>query len=389
MRDLITNSVLDIEKMKYYIIAGEASGDLHASNLMKELKKQDSYARFRFWGGDLMLAQGGELVKHYRETAFMGFVTVLKNLNAIRANFALCEKDLLEYQPDVLILVDYPGFNLRMAKFAKKHGIRVHYYISPKIWAWKESRVKKIKAYVDRMFTIFPFETDFYKKHNYEVSFCGNPLLDAIENRPNQGESFADFTQRNQLANQPIVALLAGSRKQEIERILPVMLETMTSFPDHQFVVAAAPSIDPEFYASVVGNRKVQFVYGQTYDLLQQSKAALVTSGTATLETALLQIPQVVCYLTGGGRLLYSIGKRLLKVKYISLVNLVMDQLIVKELIQQFCNKDELSSELKQILYNEEYRNQMLQNYHLLNEKLGGAGASTRCAKMIFEDIQR
>ncbi|WP_372751229.1 lipid-A-disaccharide synthase [Labilibaculum sp.] len=375
--------------MKYYIIAGEASGDLHASNLMKELNVQDSEADFRFWGGDLMQAQGGQMVKHYRETAFMGFLTVLKNLGKIKANFALCEKDVLNFRPDVLILVDYPGFNLRMAKFAKKHGIRVHYYISPKIWAWKEGRVKKIKAYVDRMFTIFPFETEFYQKHNYEVSFGGNPLLDAIENRLNKEEVFPDFIKRNKLSEKPIVALLAGSRKQEIERVLPVMLECVDSFPEHQFVVAAAPSITQEFYASVVGELKVEFVYGQTYDLLQQADAAVVTSGTATLETALLRIPQVVCYLTGGGRLLFAIGKRLLKVKYISLVNLVMDKLIVKELIQQTCNREMISEELNRILFDKEYRSEMLYNYQLLHEKLGGAGASARFAKMIYEDLQR
>ncbi len=375
--------------MKYYIITGEASGDLHASNLMKELKVQDSEANFRFWGGDLMLAQGGNLVKHYRETAFMGFLTVVKNLGKIKANFSLCEKDLLEFKPDVLILVDYPGFNLRMAKFAKKYDIRVHYYISPKIWAWKESRVKKIKAYVDRMFTIFPFETEFYQKHNYEVNFGGNPLLDAIENRANKGEIFSDFIERNKLPNKPIIALLAGSRKQEIERVLPVMLQCIESFPDHQFVVAAAPSISKAFYASVVGNKNVQFVYGQTYDLLQQAKAAVVTSGTATLETALFRVPQVVCYLTGGGQLLFEIGKRLLKVKYISLVNLIMDKLIVKELIQHTCNNEMITEELNQILFKEAYRSQMLHNYQQLNETLGGVGASARFASMIHEDLLR
>ncbi len=375
--------------MKYYIITGEASGDLHASNLMKELKVQDPEANFRFWGGDLMQAQGGEMVKHYRETAFMGFLTVVKNIGKIKANFSLCEKDLLQFKPDVLILVDYPGFNLRMAKFAKKYGIRVHYYISPKIWAWKESRVKKIKAHVDRMFTIFPFETEFYQKHNYEVSFGGNPLLDAIENRANKGEIFSDFIERNALPNKPIIALLAGSRKQEIERVLPVMLQCVESFPDHQFVVAAAPSITKAFYASVVGNKNVQFVYGQTYDLLQQAEAAVVTSGTATLETALLRIPQVVCYLTGGGQLLFEIGKRLLKVKYISLVNLVMDKLIVKELIQHTCNKKMITEELNQILFKDNYRREMLHNYQLLNETLGGAGASARFASMIYNDLQR
>jgi lipid-A-disaccharide synthase len=238
------------------------------------------------------------------------------------------------------------------------------------------------------MFTIFPFETEFYKKHNYKVSFGGNPLLDAIENRPNKEESFEDFTTKNKLSGKPIVALLAGSRKQEIERILPVMLDVVDDFQDYQFVVAAAPSITKEFYAQVVGNRDVKFVYGQTYDLLQQSKAALVTSGTATLETALLKIPQVVCYITGGGRILFSIGKRLLKVKYISLVNLVMDKLIVKELIQHFCNKKSISDELSQVVENGEYRTEMLHNYQLLHEKLGGAGASARFAKMIVEDLK-
>lgn len=373
--------------MKYYIITGEASGDLHASNLMKELKNEDTQAEFRFWGGDLMQAQGGEMVKHYRETAFMGFVTVLKNLKTIRANFTLCETDLLAFAPDVLILVDYPGFNLRMAAFAKKHGIRVHYYISPKIWAWKESRVKKIKAHVDRMFTIFPFETEFYKKHNYEVSFGGNPLLDAIENRDNKDESFDHFTERNQLSQKPIIALLAGSRKQEIERILPVMLQVADRFPDYQFVVAAAPSITKEFYASVSKGSQLSFVYNQTYDILQQSKAALVASGTATLETALLRIPQVVCYKMSGGSLAYRLGKMLLNIKYISLVNLVVDKFVVKELIQQYCNPKSISNELDLILNDEAYRSQMLDNYDELNEHLGGAGASARFAKMIYEDL--
>jgi len=374
--------------MKYYIITGEASGDLHASNLMKELKNEDAQAQFRFWGGDLMQAQGGEMVKHYRETAFMGFVTVLKNLKTIRANFRLCETDLLNFTPDVLILVDYPGFNLRMAAFAKKHGIRVHYYISPKIWAWKESRVKKIKAHVDRMFTIFPFETEFYKKHNYEVSFGGNPLLDAIENRANKDETFDHFIERNQLSNKPIIALLAGSRKQEIERILPVMLQVVDRFPDYQFVIAAAPSITKEFYASVSKGNELSFVYNQTYDLLQQSKAALVASGTATLETALLRIPQVVCYKMSGGSIAYRLGKMLLNIKYISLVNLVVDRFIVKELIQQYCNVENISKELDLILNDEAYRFNMLKNYEDLNAHLGGAGASARFAKMIYEDIQ-
>jgi lipid-A-disaccharide synthase len=374
--------------MKYYIIAGEASGDLHASNLMRELKKEDSEAGFRFWGGDLMQAQGGALVKHYRETAFMGFVTVLKNLGTIRKNFQLCESDLLNYQPDVLILVDYPGFNLRMAAFAKKHGIKVFYYISPKIWAWKESRVKKIKRFVDRMYTIFPFETEFYQKHNYKVHFGGNPLLDAIEARSNREEEFHTFIQRNKLDEKPIIALLAGSRKQEIERILPPMLEMVDQYPDYQFVIAAAPSIDKELYAPFVKGKNVSFVFGETYELLQQSKAALVTSGTATLETALLRVPQVVCYQMGGGSLAYTLGKRLLKVKYISLVNLVMDRMVVKELIQQYMNPSAIKSELDAILPGGEQREEMLHNYQLLHEKLGGPGASARFAQMMVKELK-
>ncbi len=375
--------------MKYYIIAGEASGDLHASNLMKELKCEDSCAEFRFWGGDLMAAQGGKMVKHYRETAFMGFLTVLKNLKKIRTHFALCKRDLLQYQPDVLILVDYPGFNLRMAQFAKKNGFRVHYYISPKVWAWKENRVKTIKKYVDCMFTIFPFETEFYKKHNYKVHFGGNPLLDAIENRLGKEETFNDFTHRNALSAQPIVAILAGSRKQEIERILPIMIQASENFPEYQFVIAAAPAISKEFYNRVMNGRKVKLVFNQTYQLLQQSKAALVTSGTATLETALLHTPQLVCYISGGGKFFYSIAKKILKIKYISLVNLVMDQLLVKELIQHYCTCSNITKELNELLHNADYREEMLKNYQNLHQKLGGEGASARFAKMIVNDLKK
>lgn len=373
--------------MKYYIIAGEASGDLHASNLMRELKRVDNQAYFRVWGGDLMQAQGGELVKHYRETAFMGFLTVLRNIGSIRRNFQLCEADLLDYAPDVLILVDYPGFNLRMARFAKEHGIKVFYYISPKIWAWKQSRVKKIKRYVDRMFTIFPFETEFYKQFDYPVYFGGNPLLDALDNRPRKGESFNEFVQRNSLDQRPLVAILAGSRKQEIERILPTMLEVVDEFPQYQFVVAAAPSIDESYYKSLIGDKSVATVYSQTYELLQQSRAALVTSGTATLETALLRIPQVVCYRMSGGRLAYDLGKKLLKVRYISLVNLVMDKEVVKELIQQNMNAKQIKHELDALLHDKVYRNEMLEQYDILKGKLGGVGASKRFATMMYQEL--
>jgi len=375
--------------MKYYIITGEASGDLHASNLMKELNVQDTNADFRFWGGDLMQAQGGVMVKHYKETAFMGFLTVIKNLSTIRSNFTLCEKDLIDYNPDVLILVDYPGFNLRMAKFAKKHNIRVHYYISPKIWAWKESRVHKIKKYVDRMFTIFPFETGFYAKHNYKVDFCGNPLLDALENRENKNESLSVFSSRNNLNDKPIIALLAGSRKQEIERILPSMLEMTNLYPDYQFVIAAAPAISSEYYNMVLKGSDVKLVYNQTYELLQQSFMALVASGTATLETALLKTPQVVCYKTSGGPLVLFLGKFFLKIKYISLVNLIMDRMLVKELIQQELNTDNLKQEMDKILYDNKYRKEMILSYGKLHSILGAGGASSRFAKLIIEDLQK
>lgn len=374
--------------MKYYIITGEASGDLHASNLMRELKINDTKADFRFWGGELMLSQGGFMVKHYKETAFMGFLTVLRNLSKIKSNFSLCEEDLLKYKPDVLLLVDYPGFNLRMAKFAKKHNIRVHYYISPKIWAWKESRIKKIKKYVDKMFTIFPFETEFYAKHKYKVHYCGNPLLDALERRANKNEELSCFLSRNSMPDKPIIALLAGSRKQEIDRILPIMLEMVDEYPNYQFVIAAAPSISEDYYEKIVGSSKVAFVYKQTYELLQQSTMALVASGTATLETALLKIPQVVCYKTSGGPLVLFLGKLLLKIKYISLVNLIVDKVLVKELIQQNLNSASLKKEMDNIISNSDYRNNMLAEYERLHTLLGSGGASARFAKLIVDDLR-
>jgi lipid-A-disaccharide synthase len=359
--------------MTYYLIAGEASGDLHASNLMREIKRTDPAAEFRFRGGDLMQAQGGHLVKHYRELAFMGFAEVVANLRTILANIEQCKKDILAYKPDVVILVDYPGFNLRIAGFVKEHGFKVFYYISPAIWAWKQNRVHKIKRSVDRMFTILPFEQDFYKKFDFEVDFVGHPLLDALEH--SQEQTLILNTAK------PVIALLPGSRKQEISRMLPVMLEARKNFPEYHFVIAGAPAMPAAFYESLIGEEEVQIVYGQTYNLLRRSFAALVTSGTATLETALFRVPQVVCYKAGA--ISYHIAKRLVKVKFISLVNLIMDREIVTELIQDDFNVNRLSSELKKITSNTENRERMLQHMDALRLNLGGPGASRRLAELM------
>ena len=368
--------------MKYYLIAGEASGDLHGSNLMKGLKKTDNNASFRFWGGDKMLEQGGELVQHYKDSAFMGFFEVLINLRKISSNIKNCKSDILSYSPDVLILIDYPGFNLRIAEFAKKHGIKVYYYISPKIWAWKEARIKKIKAFVDKMFVIFPFEIDFYKKHNYHVDYVGNPLLDAIDIKEKEPFDITGFKKQNKLSNKPIIAVLAGSRKQEIDKNLSIMLDLIPKFSDYQFVIAAAPSIENEYYYKFTKQHDVKLVFNQTYDVLKYSTAALVTSGTATLETALFNIPQVVCY--KAGKISYTIAKQFVKIKFISLVNLVMNKEVVKELIQDDMNIDNISNELNSILHDKKYRNTMLNNYSILREKLGNTGASERAASLIY-----
>lgn len=367
--------------MNYYIIAGEASGDLHASNLMKQLRLRDVNAGFRCWGGDLMKAQGAELVKHYRDLAFMGFTEVVMNLPTILNNIRFCKKDILRFRPDAVILVDYPGFNLRIAEFAKKQGIKVFYYISPQVWAWKQSRVHKIKRVVDKMLVILPFEKEFYKQFNYNVEFVGHPLLDAIEEEKAVKPTFEQFTQQNALPAKPIIALLPGSRKQEIKTMLPLMLATKSKFANYQFVIAGAPSQQAAFYEQFISNQDVKVVYNQTYALLQQATAALVTSGTATLETALFNVPEVVCY--KGGKISYTIAKQLIKVKYISLVNLIMDKLVVKELIQQECNVNNLTAELNTILTNPAYRKQITENYQLLKQQLGGAGASAKAAEII------
>jgi lipid-A-disaccharide synthase len=367
--------------MRYYIIAGEASGDLHASNLMKHLKELDAQAEFRCWGGELMQEQGAVIVKHYRDLAFMGFVEVVANLRTILKNIEFCKKDILNYQPDVVILVDYPGFNLRIAKFAKAKAFKVFYYISPQIWAWNENRVYQIKRNVDAMFTILPFEKDFYKKYNYDVHFVGHPLLDAILNRNNK-LSFTEFCLKHQLPEKPIVALLPGSRKQEIKKMLPVMFDTSKNFPDYVFVVAAAPSIPISFYKEVLNGYELPIIQGATYELLEQSSAALVTSGTATLETALFNVPEVVCYT--GSTISYYIARALIKVKYISLVNLIMDKELVKELIQNDFNVTTLNKELHKLLYDENYRNNMLNGFKELKNKLGGEGASKRAAEKMI-----
>lgn len=372
--------------MKYYIIAGEASGDLHGSNLMKGLKMVDPEADFRFWGGDLMQKQGGELVKHYKETAIMGFAEVLMNLGKIKGFFKECKADIKSYQPDVLILIDYPGFNLRMAEFANSIGLKTYYYISPKIWAWKESRIKKIKAFVDKMFVIFPFEVDYFKKHNFPVDYAGNPLLDAVQEKIDEEGSFDDFIQQNNLENKPVIGILAGSRKQEIDRNLGVMLEIIPHYKDYQFVIAAAPSIEPDYYTKFTEGHNVKVVLNQTYETLKHSTAAMVTSGTATLETALFNVPQVVCY--RAGNLSYFIAKQFVKLDYISLVNLIMDSEVVKELIQFDMNPRRVKEELDKVLFDTSNRERMLNNYQKLREVLGGTGASERVAKLIFDYLK-
>jgi lipid-A-disaccharide synthase len=363
--------------MRYYIIAGEASGDLHASNLMRELKAVDTQAVFRFWGGDLMQQQGGELVKHYRELAFMGFMEVIAHLPTILNNFKICERDIHAFKPDAVILVDYPGFNLRVARFAHKAGLKVMYYISPQLWAWRPSRVKSIRENVDRMFVILPFETEFYARYNYPVEFVGHPLLDVINEDLNT-QSKETFFKQNRLDDRPVIALLPGSRRMEIGKILQMMTSVAPDFPGYQFVIAAAPSLEDDFYQTLIQGTPLKFVKNQTYDLLRHSQAALVTSGTATLETALLNVPQVVCY--KGNPLSYLIAKQLVKVPFISLVNLIAGKMVVPELIQNEFTRTNLSHELNLILRDSNVRKTMLTDYSELKNLLGGRGASQRAA---------
>ena len=371
--------------MKYYIIAGEASGDLHGANLMKGIYKEDSTAEIRFWGGDLMQNAGGTLVKHYRDLAFMGFAEVVMNLKTILSNIKICKKDIEEFNPDAIIFIDYPGFNMRIAKWAKELKIPTHYYISPQIWAWKENRIKAIKRDVDKMYVILPFEKDFYeKKHQYPVTFVGHPLIDAIKNRETANSE--KFKSENRLSSKPIIALLPGSRKQEITKMLSVMLSIVNDFPEYQFVIAGAPSQEFSFYEQFLKNKNVTFISNKTYDLLSVSYAALVTSGTATLETALFKVPEVVLY--KGNWISYQIAKRIITLQYISLVNLIMDKEVVTELIQNDCNPKKIKKELLKIL-EESNRNQLLKQYDELEEKLGGAGASDKTAKLIVKSLKK
>ena len=371
--------------MRYYIIAGEASGDLHASNLMKELKSRDQDAVFRCWGGDLMQQQGAELVKHYRDLAFMGFMEVVSHLPVILKNFKFCERDVLGFKPDVLILVDYPGFNLRMAKFASRNGIRVFYYISPQLWAWRSSRVKTIRKWVERLFVILPFEKEFYNRYHYPVDYAGHPLLDVINERM-QLKSRQQFLSENDLPDLPLIALLPGSRMMEIEKMLQMMTSVISSFPGYQFVIAGAPSIPAEFYNRFPGSSGVRVVINQTYDLLSHSRAALVTSGTATLETALMEVPQVVCY--KGNVLSYLIAKQLVHVSYISLVNLIMGRMLVPELIQSELNQSNLVKELSSLLEDGARRQSVLDGYQSLKRDLGGSGASARVAALMIQYLK-
>lgn len=370
--------------MKYYLIVGEASGDLHASNLMRALQHEDPQAEFRFFGGDLMKAVGGTCVKHYRELAYMGFIPVLLHLRTIFRNMDYCKKDVEAWQPDVLILVDYPGFNLKIAEYIKQHTrIPVYYYISPKIWAWKEYRIKNIKRDVDELFSILPFEVDFFKKHQYPVHYVGNPCVDAVDDfRKNGQETFSEFIAANGLENRPIIALLAGSRRQEIKDNLSRMIEAARSFPQYQFVVAGAPGIEPDFYKQYIDS-STKIVFGQTYRLLQQAEAALVTSGTATLETALFRVPQVVCYYTAAGKLVSFLRRHILKVKYISLVNLIADCEVVTELVADGMTVANIKKELAKIVPGGSGRSLMLSEYDRLIAILGEPGASERAASQI------
>jgi lipid-A-disaccharide synthase len=370
--------------MRYYIIAGEASGDMHASNLMAELRKTDPGAEFRCWGGDLMQSAGGVLVKHYRDLAYMGFIEVAANIGTILRNMKFCKEDILSFKPDALILIDYPGFNLRIAEFAHKKGLKVIYYISPQVWAWKKSRVYGIRKNVDKMLVILPFEKDFYGKYDYEVEFVGHPLLDVVAEFSEDIDTISYF-KKNQLTGKPIIALLPGSRQQEIRKMLLVMVSLAEKHPEYEFVIAGAPSVEPAFYKNLAGEPGPKILFGQTHELLRHSYAALVTSGTATLETALFGVPQVVCY--KGSAVSFAIARRIVDVKYISLVNLIMDREVVKELIQGDFNAMNLEKELNKILA-EKTRQNMISDYRLLKEKLGGTGASGRTASAISRELQ-
>jgi lipid-A-disaccharide synthase len=374
--------------MKYFIIAGEASGDMHGAKLMSEIKRSDPTADFMFLGGDLMKNQGGILIRHYSDMAFMGIVPVILNIRSIQRNFKQCEKELLVFHPDVLILIDYPGFNLRIARFAKENKIKTVYYISPKIWAWKTGRVKKVKKYIDHMFTIFPFETEFYKKFGYNVTYVGNPVYDIIREELNKKLDFEKFCISNHLPSKPVIALLAGSRKHEIKSLLPVMEQVSFHFKEFQFIISGAPSIGREFYKTIM-KFNLPVLFDQTYELLRYSKAAIVASGTATLETALLKIPQVVCYKMGLGWFLELFRSQILKTRFFSLVNLVAGKEVVKELFQSQVTVTKLRNELSQLLVNESYRNEINKGYSEIELNLSSEGAASITARHIVDILNK
>ena len=371
--------------MKYYLIAGEASGDLHASNLMKSLTRYDNNADFRFFGGDLMEQAGGTLVKHYREMAFMGLVDVVANLKTISRNLEICKKDISDWKPDVIILVDYAGFNLRVAEFAKNNGFRVFYYISPKVWAWRKSRIEKLRKFTDRIFVIFPFEVDFFRTHGLEVEFYGNPLTDSYLNFKKKKITAKKFREENRLGEDHIVALLAGSRKHEVQRCLPEMLKAASAFPEYRFVIAGTRSVPEEIYRSIIGKQKVNLIFDQTYALLNASRAAVVTSGTATLETALFKVPQVVIYKTSPVN--YIIGRPFIRIRFFSLVNLIANKEVVKELLQ-FNLAEKITRELNALLRDKEYQMEMKTDYNRILDLIGTHGTSERIAARITEILK-
>lgn len=378
--------------MKYYLIVGEASGDLHASHLMTALKAEDPQADFRFFGGDLMAAVGGTMVKHYKDLAYMGFVPVLLHLRTIFANMKRCKEGIVAWQPDVVILVDYPGFNLHIAQFVHAHtGIPVFYYIAPKIWAWKEYRIKHIKRDVDELFSILPFEVEFFEgKHRYPIHYIGNPTVDEVTAFLHEHPADkTTFLATNGLDERPVIALLAGSRKQEIKDNLPKMLKAASAFPDYQLVLAGAPAISPDYYKKVIGDAPLKIIFGQTYRLLQHADAALVTSGTATLETALFRVPQVVCYHTPIGKVISFLRRHVLKVRYISLVNLIADREVVKELVADTMTVKNIQSELRNILENGRYKSDMLAGYEDMARRLGPAGAPLHAAQEMIRILKK
>jgi lipid-A-disaccharide synthase len=368
--------------MKYYLIAGEASGDLHGSNLMKGIREADKNASFRYFGGDLMQARGGTLVRHYRDMAFMGVVKVILNLSTVTRNLNFCRNDILDFQPDVIILIDFPGFNLRIAKYARKKGLKVFYYISPKVWAWNKKRVKTIRETITKMFVIFPFEVEFYRNHDIQAEYHGNPILDAISEKSVGTGRIPEKAADELSAGEPVIALLPGSRKQEIHYCLPEMLAVISQFPGYRFIIAGAPGLEPSIYNRYLKGYDASIVYNQTYNVLKHAAAAVVTSGTATLETALMMVPEVVCYKMGS--FTYHVGKHFVHIRFFSLVNIIMGKEVVKELLQ-FRLRNRISEELKRILSDNDYRQAMLDSYVKLREMLGQPGASGRTGRRMVE----